>query len=205
MQDGRTRGGNPFPKFFPHRPRNFLVGGGLVDGVRARATHQLKPQDKNMKTKSLIVIAASLGLIGAASAEGEKPRGEHRKLPPEIIAKFDKDGDGKLNDEERAAARSAREGMMEARKKEMLEKFDTDKDGTLDDTEKAAMHEARKKMMLEKFDANKDGTLDDTEKAAMRKEMGDRPGGPRGPRGEGGKGGKGKQGGDAEAPGTVGR
>ena len=58
-----------------------------------------------MKTNTLIVIAAAIGLSGAAHAEeGKGPRPPH-KLPPEVIAKFDKDGDGKLNEEERAELR----------------------------------------------------------------------------------------------------
>ena len=152
-----------------------------------------------MKNKSLIIIAASFGLLGAANAQEEK-KGPH-KLPPEVIAKFDKDGDGKLNDEEHAAAKAGRKEMMEARKKEMLEKFDKDGDGQLNDAEKEAMKEARKKMMLEKFDKDGDGELNDDEKAEMRKAMKDRPGGPRDGKGKkrGPRDGKGKKGGDPEA------
>jgi len=90
-----------------------------------------------MKTKQLIIIAAAFGIVGSAYAEEAKPDREHRKLPREIIEKFDTDGDGKLNQEERKAARAARKQMM-------LEKFDKDGDGTLNDDEKAAMREAMK-------------------------------------------------------------
>ena len=65
-------------------------------------------------------------------------------MPPEILAKFDKDGDGKLNDEERAAAKAAAEAKMEERKKEMIAKFDKDGDGKLSDEEKKAAEEAAK-------------------------------------------------------------
>jgi Ca2+-binding EF-hand superfamily protein len=57
--------------------------------------------------------------------------GKHK----EMIAKFDKDGDGKLNEEERKAAHAAME-------KEMLAKFDKDGDGKLSDEEKKAAREA---------------------------------------------------------------
>jgi hypothetical protein len=71
-----------------------------------------------MKTKTLIIAVAMTGLIaGVQAEEGKKDRPE-RKLPPEIVEKFDKDGDGKLNEDERKAAREAREEMMKARKKE---------------------------------------------------------------------------------------
>jgi hypothetical protein len=108
-----------------------------------------------MKTTTLIMIAAAIGLSGAAHAEeGKGPRKPH-KVPPEILEKFDADKDGKLDEEERKAAKAAR-GDMEAKfRQEMLEKFDVDGDGKLNDEEKAAMREGVKKKMLEKFD--KDG------------------------------------------------
>jgi hypothetical protein len=156
-----------------------------------------------MKTNTLIVIAAAIGLSGAAYAEeGKGPRPPH-KLPPEIIEKFDKDGDGKLNEEEHAAAKAARGEMEADRKKEMLAKFDKDGDGTLNEEEKMAAREEMKKKMLEKFDKDGDGELSEEE----RKAMPPRPGGPDG-KGKGKGKGKGerpaKDGGDAEAPGNGG-
>jgi hypothetical protein len=49
-----------------------------------------------------------------------------------MIAKFDKDGDGKLNDEEREKAKAERQA-------EMIKKFDTDGDGKLSEEERAKM------------------------------------------------------------------
>jgi Ca2+-binding EF-hand superfamily protein len=165
-------------KISSNETRNFFSGEVLVWAVRAKAPHINQAKNKIMKTKSLIIVAASLGLLGAAHAQEPKKDRPQQKLPPEIIEKFDKDGDGKLNEEERAAARAVREEMMKNRKKEMLEKFDTNKDGSLDDTEKAAAKEAHKQMALEKFDKDGDGELSDAEKAEMRKAMSKRPGGP---------------------------
>ena len=141
-----------------------------------------------MKTKSLLIAAAAFGILGSAHAEEGKKDHPPRKLPPEVIAKFDKDGDGKLNEEERAAAKAERGEMMKGRKQEMLEKFDKDGDGELNEEEREAAHAGMKQKMLEKFDTDGDGTLNDTEKAAMKEAMKDRPGGPRagkkhGPRG----------------------
>lgn len=153
-----------------------------------------------MKTKALIIIAAAIGLSGAAHAEegeGKRERGEH-KLPPEIIAKFDKDGDGKLNEEEREAAKAAREEMEAARKQEMLDKFDMDKDGTLNEAEREAMRTEMKKRMLEKFDKDGNGELSEEERAEMRKHFKDRPGHDR-PHGKDHKHRK-EGGGDKEAP-----
>ncbi len=163
-----------------------------------------------MKTNTFIVIAAAIGLSGIAHAEEGKRERPPRKLPPEIIAKFDKDGDGKLNEAEREAAKAARGEMEAARKAEMLAKFDSDGNGILSEDEKKAAQEAMQKMMLEKFDKDGDGKLSEDERAEMRKAAPGRPGGPRGPKGKGeGKGprpgspkGPGKDGVDAEAPGV---
>ena len=155
-----------------------------------------------MKTNTLIVIAAAIGLSGAAHAEeGKGPRPPH-KLPPEVIAKFDKDGDGKLNDDEKAEAKAALGEREAARKKEMLEKFDADKDGKLNDDEKAAMREEVKKKILEKFDKDGDGKLNEEERAELRKTMPNHPGGPKRPKGKGDGPRPGKGGGDVEAPGA---
>ena len=61
----------------------------------------------------------------------------NRKPPAHIIEKFDKDGDGKLNDEEKAEIR-----------KEMKSKFDKDGDGKLSPEE-------RKTAMAERFKGGK--------------------------------------------------
>jgi Ca2+-binding EF-hand superfamily protein len=166
-----------------------------MDGVRADEAQPIKPTTNTMKTNTLIVIAAAIGLSGAAHAEeGKGPRPPH-KLPPEVIAKFDKDGDGKLNDDEKAEAKAAR-------KKEMLEKFDADKNGKLNNDEKAAMREEMKKKILEKFDKDGDGELNKEERAEMRKTMPNHPGGPKRPKGKGDGPRPGKGGGDVEAPGA---
>jgi Ca2+-binding EF-hand superfamily protein len=137
-----------------------------------------------MKSKTtLFVLASLLGAASLATAE-EAPKRPDRPLPPELLKKFDKDGDGKLSEEERAAMRAAgpvRNGELE---KKMLEKFDTDKDGKLSDEEKAAAKAAREKEMLEKFDVDKDGKLSEEERKAARESFGPRgPKGPKGPKG----------------------
>ncbi len=127
------------------------------------------------------------------------------------MKRFDKDGDGKLSEEERAAARAARpplppmaERSPEARKqhveamlanpgKRILDEYDADKDGKLNDVEKtvamtgmvARMEEQRKRMM-EKMDTNKDGKIDEAERAAGRQKMEERRRGKKrgGPKGE---------------------
>ena len=70
-----------------------------------------------------------------------------------MLKKFDKDGDGKLSEEERSAARAEMQKRREAdgqkgsrgeRRAEMLKKFDKDGDGKLSEEERSAMRAAMK-------------------------------------------------------------
>ena len=81
-------------------------------------------------------------------------------------ARFDADGDGELNDEER---RLAREAMREERRQRLLERFDANGDGELDDAERQNarrtefLESTRGRRLLARFDADGDGTLSDAE------------------------------------------
>jgi Ca2+-binding EF-hand superfamily protein len=67
------------------------------------------------------------------------------EIPAAILEKFDKDGDGKLNDEEMAAAKKAQSGKRErAKKSDVIKEFDKDGDGKLNEAEKAAAKAAAK-------------------------------------------------------------
>ncbi len=87
------------------------------------------------------------GGTGGAEGEGGKTRGRAA-----MIKQFDKDGDGKLNEEEKAAAQKAlkeRLGKGKGKAKgdadvkgALLKKFDADGDGKLSDEEKAAARDA---------------------------------------------------------------
>lgn len=133
--------------------------------------------------KTLIIAATLLApfALQAQSGEGKGPKGGGKKggrpIPAEILEKFDTDGDGTLNEEERKAARSARRELTQKRRAEMLAKYDVDKDGKLSPEEQKAA-------MLDRFDADKDGKLSDAERETAKKEMrrprGAREGGPRG-------------------------
>lgn len=153
-------------------------------------------QNNSMK-KTLLIVAGILAPLAlqAEPTEGKEkgPRGERKGPSAEIIAKFDTDGDGKLNEEERKAAGDARKAEGEKRRAEMLEKFDTDKDGKLSPEE-------RKAAMLSRFDADGDGELNEAEKAEMKKAMQERRA-QGGPRGEGrGRPGKGEGKGEGKGP-----
>jgi len=74
---------------------------------------------------------------GPGGPGGGPPGRGGRPLPPEvrekILAEFDKDGDGQLNEEERQAAREAREARMKAQREKILAEFDKDGDGQLNE------------------------------------------------------------------------
>ena len=91
------------------------------------------------------------------------------------MKKFDKDGDGKLSEDERAELRKA----MDARRKEFMAKFDKDGDGKLNEEERKAAMAARPKS----------GPGD---KPGGKRPGGKRPGGDK-------KGGKKKKGAEPEA------
>jgi Ca2+-binding EF-hand superfamily protein len=115
------------------------------------------------------LLVAAVCMAEEKKAEGAKrpdhPQGQRGHfLSKEMIAKFDKDGDGKLNEEETKAAREAA----------MLKRFDKDGDGKLNDEEKTAADafkkeaDARQAEMIKKFDKDGDGKLSDDEKKAAR-------------------------------------
>lgn len=168
--------------------------------------HPFKP----MKLKiTLLAILAGLVVTSpnASAQENRRERGGFgRQLPPELLKKYDADGDGKLNEAEMKTWREAREkenlekydadkdGKLndEERKKmesenprrggfqpdaETLKKFDKDGDGKLSDEERTAWREAREKETLAKYDADKDGKLNDEERKKMESENPRRGGG----------------------------
>ena len=87
----------------------------------------------------------------AFAAPSENKNQADRKA--EMLKKFDKDGDGKLSDAEKATLRAeiqSRQGGKDRRqwtpeqRTEMLKKFDTDRDGKLSQEEQDTAREAMK-------------------------------------------------------------
>lgn len=108
---------------------------------------------------TLCMLAFNTSRAGDTAAAGDpttrsettKPAGEgkkghkgdgHRKAA--MLKKFDKNGDGKLDDSEKEAAKTAMKERREERHKKILARFDKNGDGKLDDAEKAAAKAARK-------------------------------------------------------------
>jgi Ca2+-binding EF-hand superfamily protein len=90
-----------------------------------------------MKTLLTIILGVSLSSLLAQAAEGEtKPK--PAPALPDWVKKYDKNGDGKLDPEERAV-------LQKERQEEMLKKYDKNSDGKLDEAERKAMAEERRK------------------------------------------------------------
>lgn len=115
---------------------------------------------------TLTMLLSSVGEAapGQGKAKGARPQGKGNgpNVPAEVLKRFDKDGDGKLNETERAAAKKAHDergggpgqpggngkpgagkpgdGKM---KEELLKRFDKDGDGKLNEAERAAAMKAR--------------------------------------------------------------
>jgi Ca2+-binding EF-hand superfamily protein len=118
------------------------------------------------------IFAFAIGIHAKPENDGKKPsRGEGRPSREDIIKKFDKDGDGKLNEEEKAELKKKMSEKGRKLPPFLVKKFDKDGDGELSEKERAEARksmEGRRKEMIAKFDKDGDGKLNDEErKAAM--------------------------------------
>ena len=108
-----------------------------------------------MKASSIFIatllVSSPLTLMAASKGRSSGPP----PLPPELLAKYDTNGDGKLDATERAAMQAD----MEAQRKALIAKYDTNGDGVLDATERAAMEADMKAQRLAEQTA-KFATLD---------------------------------------------
>ncbi|MCK6474641.1 MAG: hypothetical protein L6R28_23220 [Planctomycetes bacterium] len=184
---------------------------GLCGESRAWAEDQpapeFKPEIDEAAKKELEERLAKA--VEEAKANPDKAAsGDHegRLAKKKILDQFDKDNDGKLNEEEKAEAMAALkdkkgDATPDQIRERLKERFDADGDGKLSDEERAKMEEHLKKMqenkgegdggkhpMMEKFlerqkarfDKDGDGELNDAErkeaKEAFEKFMKERKG-----------------------------
>ena len=122
-------------------------------------------------TKKLKWIVASSALCvaaagGLALANGNGGHGGRAAKKQEMMQKFDANGDGQLDDAERAKLKEA----FAARRAARIARFDADRDGALSATERAAMKDQRAQERFSKLDTNGDGklSLDEFKAGAMR-------------------------------------
>lgn len=110
-----------------------------------------------MKNLIILSLFAALPLVAqdADAAKNDSARqqehGNREAHRQRLIEHFDKDGDGKLNDEEKAAMqqfleqrrknRGERRGGPRPSREEMIQRFDKDGDGELNEEERKNMRE----------------------------------------------------------------
>ena len=93
-----------------------------------------------MKTiRTSLIIAPGLLALALLAAPASARAEETPKEKPltKNQQKYDADKDGKLNDEEKAAAKEAAAAKAKQTREENLAKYDANQDGKLDDAEKA--------------------------------------------------------------------
>lgn len=125
----------------------------------------------------VLTLAAEPG-----SAAPANPRPELNARQRDLLAKFDRNHDGRIDDEEKLAARAYMRradgesgSAPKERRKQQLKLFDQNGDGVLDAAERAEAEKAREKLqanraaVLKRFDRDGDGILNDEERAAAIK------------------------------------
>ena len=117
-----------------------------------------------MFTKKIaLVVLGSLDAGGIALADtgssAQAPAPDQGGWRAKILQKYDTNGDGKLDDQERAAMRANFQAKRAAHRAKMLAEFDTNKDGKLEPTERAAMRKERADKVFARLDTNGDGQI----------------------------------------------
>lgn len=175
---------------------------------------------RSMKRPGLTPLVASATLflfLGPTSALPAQPAMSTSADPvaakraEELLKRYDRNGDGKLDDDERADAKdammkeqserqrlraAAMPGGAEAFRTRMIELFDANKDGRLDDDERAAAQKFAaergfspngelREDVIKRFDRNANGRIDDDERPALQEYVRERlKSGPRSARDE---------------------
>ena len=133
-----------------------------------------------MKTMLLTTtVLAAFAITATANPKGPRP---HRPdgPPKALIEKFDTDGDGKLSEQEREAAKAA----MGEKRDAFIAKYDKDGDGKLNEEERKAAREEWKgkdrpkppggpsrERIIKRFDKDGDGKLNEEEREAAKAAM----------------------------------
>jgi len=149
---------------------------------------------KQTRKHAILVVATavvSFGIGQPALQAQAKPQAQRPNFQ-ELIKRFDRDGDGRLNEQERRLAqeemrkRGPQTNANRPSREEIIKRFDVNKNGRLDPPEQARMREqmrlrqqgkpqprpdqprpagteANRQRLLQRFDANGNGQLDPDE------------------------------------------
>ena len=118
-----------------------------------------------MMTKLKLALAlsgsllASIGGIASAQNWGASAGASIGPRKAAILQKYDANGDGQLDAQERAAMRADFQAKRQARKQEMLAKYDTNKDGKLEPAERQVMRDEKAAKLFEKIDVDHNGVI----------------------------------------------
>ena len=109
-----------------------------------RRFHQVRWTKVVINMKKSLVIALTLCMAGlvAFAADEEKKNKKADKARAKVLEKYDKNANGKLDDDEREAMRKERRSENAAA---ALKKFDKNGDGKLDASEREAAKAERRK------------------------------------------------------------
>jgi len=107
------------------------------------------------KLKLAMLLAAPL-VAGATTYAAAHGSDAERQA---VIQKFDTNGDGKLDDAERAQMTAAFAAKRAERHQAALAKYDTNKDGQLDASERKAMRDDKLATRFQAMDTDGDGKL----------------------------------------------
>lgn len=128
-----------------------------------------------MAPRSLALSLCAATLIPVLGFAGPAPgRPDLNPRQRELLEKFDRNHDGRIDDQEKLAARTYLRGMgggNRERAKRALKLFDKNGDGMLDAAERAEAEKARehyqanRSALLKRFDKDGDGVLNDAERA----------------------------------------
>jgi Ca2+-binding EF-hand superfamily protein len=158
---------------------------------------------KRLFTQTVLVIATAAISLGvnpsAARAQADRPQYQ------ELLKRFDRDGDGRLNEQERqlmrqeVQKRSSQDNANRPSREEVIKRYDKNGDGRLDAQELAALRAqlaktrdgagnrppnqnrregTNNRSLIERFDTNKNGRLDPEEQQKAREAMQRRQGNP---------------------------
>jgi hypothetical protein len=112
--------------------------------------------------RTIIAILASCSAV-AGIAAAETPQGvPPAKRHPELAAKLDANGDGRVSREEFIAGMEKREAWIKANKPELYKKLDVDGDGNLTGKDRQVLHERWQQNhpeLKDRLDRNDDGKV----------------------------------------------